>query len=255
MKGRIPLVDPADILDGIDSVIHLAASLPDAARGERSAYELVNTRWTEALGTACALRGVTLIFPSTGSVYAGEHGELLSEDTPYIRPQEPYAVSKYKAEQALQSLKKKGLRFSIVRMGSVFGPAPQVNPHTVVNSFVLQALRREPLTVWQSALDQMRPYTYVGDAVAAINFLIDQDVFEGDVYNVVSENTTVRTVTKEIQKHVPDHRVTIVESGRMNDFSFGMDDGKIRALGFKARGTLHDGISELFRALAPTPLV
>jgi nucleoside-diphosphate-sugar epimerase len=136
-----------------------------------------------------------------------------------------------------------------LRFGSVFGAAPVVNFNRAVNRFVKQAFAGEPITVWRTVLDQLRPYTHIGDCVAAINFIIERDLFFGDVYNIVSENTTVRAILAEIEKHISPRTTSIIDDERMNNFSFGMDDTKIRSLGFSPQGTLEQGIIELLSVL------
>ena len=248
-QGSIPSVDPAALLDGVDIVLHFAAQTPQEADSDLVA---VNLEWTKRLARSCAQRRIKLLFPSTGSVYSGEDGALYAEDTTEISPWGEYASSKYRAEQALEETP--GLSYAIVRLGSVFGYAPRMNTRTAVNAFVDHAARGEAIEVWKGAVDQLRPYTYIDDCVGAINLIIDKDLFNGLVYNVVSENQTVRVILRYIHDHMPQAPITTIESDRMNDLSFGMDDARIRSLGFHPRGTLEAGIAEMFRAReASTP--
>jgi UDP-glucose 4-epimerase len=249
MQGRIPAVDPETLLDGVDVVLHLAGLPPPQGRADPAEYDRINREWTEALGVACARRGTRLLFPSTGSIYGASNEALLSEDSALLAPQNVYATSKYDAERALQSLSSRGLRFSILRFGSVFGLSPRMNFDRAVNKFTLQAVQHAPVQIWQTARHQMRPYTHVSDCAAAMNFFIENDIFSGGVYNVVSENATMDAVLSALRTAVPDIVVETVLSHAMNSFSYGMDDTRLRALGFKPHGTLVAGIADMVDVL------
>ena len=248
-EGSIPSIDPESLLEGVDVVVHLAARTPSRGDTESPAVFEEDKIWTRRLGVVCKARGTKLVFISTSSIYAGTKGDLLSEDTVLIKPQGPYPTSKYAAEEVLRALAKKGLPLTVLRFGSVFGAAPAVNFNVAVNKFVRQAFLGEPITVWRTALDQMRPYTHIRDCAAAINFVIEHDLFSGDVYNIVSENTTVRAILAEVEKHISPITTSIIDDERMNNLSFGMDDTKIRSLGFSPQGTLEQGIVELLPIL------
>lgn len=244
-EGSIPTVDPESLIAGVDIVVHLAAYTPSRAKADPPVVFEEDRLWTERLGVVCKKYGTKLIFVSTSSIYAGTKGELLKEDTLSISPQEPYATNKYATEKELLGLTKGGLPLTILRFASVFGSAPRINFDRAINNFVQQAFKGESLSVWSTALDQMRPYTSVDDCVAVINFIIDHDIFAGEVYNIVSENVTVRAIIEAIRKHIFAVTLSIVDADRMNDFSFGMDDQKIKKLGFVSHGSLEDGIVAL----------
>ncbi len=243
-EGSIPLIEPSTLLEGVDVVIHLAAVTPAAGIPD-SEYIKVNRDWTERLGEACLERKTKLIFASTSSLYAGENGELLAENTPHIQPQNAYAESKYAAEEALRALSRGGLGVNILRFGSVFGRSNGMNFRTAVNRFVQQAVSGTPIEVWRTAKDQLRPFTYVGDCAAVMNFLIEHDIWSGEVYNIVSENSTVPIILEKVRASVPRSIVKFVDSERMNNLSYGADDQKIRSLGFIPHGTISDGIIEV----------
>ena len=246
-QGSIPETLPEDLLGGVDVVIHLAQSLTPDSGPEADPEQ--DERWTRSLGAACKERGIAFIFASTGALYQNKTGDKLTEQAP-AEPHNAYTRSKGASEQVLLSLAQEGLPLAIVRFGSIFGPGPAVNYNRAVNKFVAEAAAGVPMSVWSTAMSQMRPYTYIGDCVAAINFIIDRNLFSGDIYNVVSENATGRTIVEEIVRQVPGARVEVRDSVRMNELSYGMDDAKIRSLGFTPRGTLKAGIQELLSHLS-----
>ncbi len=218
-----------------DVVVHLAYT---NNRGEH-----VNQKMVEKVAQACIKNNSKLVFPSTTSVY-GSKKRVVDEACKEILPQTPHALSKYLSEEYLRELGKKGLQFSVLRFGTVFGISPGIRYDTAVNRFLLEATRGKPLSVWKTAWDQRRPYLYVRDCISAINLILKKDIFEGEVYNVVSENSTVRNVIEELKKHFPNLVVNDVISPIMNTFSYDVSISKMEALDFSPKGSLKKGIGE-----------
>ena len=77
-----------------------------------------------------------------------------------------------------------------------------------------------------------------------------KDLFDGQIYNVVTKNFTVENVVKTIQKFVPKLVMDYVDSAIMNQLSYEVDDSKFRRLGFKPTGNLKQGIAEKITSLA-----
>src|SRR5262249_26187207 len=159
--------------------------------------------------------------PSTTSVY-GTQSELVDEGCleAELKPQSPYAESKLAAERLLRSLgEREGLRFISCRLGTIFGVSPGMRFHTAINKFCWQAVMRQPLTVWKTAIDQRRPYLELADAVRAIHFIVDREIFDGGTYNVITTNCTVREIVDRIKEHVSDLAIEYVDSAIMNQLS------------------------------------
>jgi nucleoside-diphosphate-sugar epimerase len=204
----------------------------------------VNYNGTERVAQACRQVDCALIFPSTTSVY-GSQADQVDEDCPLseLKPQSPYAAAKLQAEQLLQRLgAEKGLKFVILRFGTIFGSSIGMRFHTAVNKFCWQAVMSQPLTVWKTALHQHRPYLDLGDAVEAIKFIIQKKLYDGRVYNVVTTNTSISSIVHIISEHVPDITVEYVAAQIMNQLSYHVSNKRFRNLGFEFRGDLKQGI-------------
>ena len=89
----------------------------------------------------------------------------------------------------------------------------------------------------------MRPYLYLGDAIRAIQHILDHGLFK-NLYNVVSGNHTPREILSHLLRHRPDLRVETTISHIMNQLSYGVDAGKLIQTGWKPKGTLAQGIAE-----------
>jgi nucleoside-diphosphate-sugar epimerase len=244
--------DLEKLLASSDVVIHLAA-ITDAAGSfdNQEEVEKVNLDGTRRLAEACVATGCKLLFLSTTSVYGVQEGEV-DEDCPVdqLKPQSPYADSKLKSEFLLQEIgERDGLDFVICRFGTIFGVSTGMRFHTAVNKFCWQAVMGDPITVWRTALDQCRPYLDLSDAVRALKFILERELFDRRVYNVVTINATVRDVVDTISEHVPDLNVEYVDSPIMNQLSYHVLSQRIAALGFKPQGSMGQGIAETIKLL------
>jgi UDP-glucose 4-epimerase len=211
------------LLKGVDCVVHLAA-ICDAVGSfnRRDEIEKVNYDGTKRIAEACFKTNTKLLFPSTTSVY-GSQSEQVDETCPIeeLLPQSPYAEFKLKSEQMLQEMgKNQRLQFVTCRFGTIFGTSIGMRFHTAVNKFCWQAAMGQPLTVWKTAMDQKRPYLGVSDAVKAIKFIIEQELFDGGIYNIVSSNNTVRDIVDAIRESIPSLKVKLVDSEIMNQLSY-----------------------------------
>ncbi len=230
---------------GIDVVIHLAA-ITDAAVSFKNPkqVERVNFYGTEKVAKACIRNKCKLIFPSTTSIY-GVQQEVVGESCPLskLRPQSPYAETKLKAENLLIKLGKKNhLKFVICRFGTIFGTSIGMRFHTAVNKFVWQACLGEPLTVWSTAMNQRRPYLDLGDAVKAMLFIMERRLFNNQIYNIVSVNSTVSEIAGIIKELIPDIRINYIDSKIMNQLTYTVSNEKFKKTGFKFSGRLKKGI-------------
>lgn len=230
--------------DGVGAVIHLAA-ITDAAHSHEipEQIEIVNFKGLQRVADACLKHNVRLFFPSSTSVY-GSQDSVVDETCKELKPQSPYADAKLKSEAYLQKLGKKGLKFVICRFGTIFGHSIGMRYDTAVNKFTWQAATGQPITVWKTAWKQRRPYLHLGDCVSAINFVLKKNLFNREIYNVLTKNFTVEDVVSTIKKYVPTLTVNYVDSPIMNQLSYDVDDSKFRKLGFKPVGDIKKGIGE-----------
>jgi len=247
IEADILTADLEALLRGIDVVVHLAARTNAEASVESAAeVERINIQGTERVARVCAAGGNKLIFLSTTSVY-GVQEEEVNEEIPLdqLKPQSPYADSKLKTELLLKEMQdSKGLRFVTCRFGTIFGTSPGMRFHTAVNKFIWQACLGIPLTIWSSAFNQYRPYLDLEDAIRALHFIIENELFSGEIYNVLTMNATVREIVAAISEFVPDVQVSYVDSRIMNQLSYKVSCRKFSNLGFRFSGDLHQRIAE-----------
>jgi UDP-glucose 4-epimerase len=123
----------AEVVEGCDVVIHAAARahiMNEKAKDPLQEFRKVNTEGTLNLAAQAAKSGVKrFIFISSIKV----NGESTSANKPFSaddlpNPQDPYAISKYEAEQGLQELAAKtGMEVVIIRPPLIYGPGVKGN--------------------------------------------------------------------------------------------------------------------------------
>ncbi len=200
LEGAADVVDadvrdmPADALDGVDAVIHLAGLSNDpTAEYDPDANWQMNAIATEALGRACVERGVErLVFASSCSLYDGLPAGMHDETAP-VQPVGAYATSKRYGEEQLLALIDDGLCPVILRNGTVYGHSPRMRFDLVVNTFVKDALLHERLSLHGGGW-MWRPLVDVRDVSDALIACLeaDADLVRGEIFNVLHSNYQIR---------------------------------------------------------------
>src|SRR6266516_3873505 len=104
------------------------------------------------------------VYSSTASVYGPTTGIVDEKYT--CKPISPYGESKLQAERAcLSASREDGLHATVLRLGTVFGYSVGMRFDTVVDRFTYLACIGTPLTVWESAQHEKRPYLHISDTV------------------------------------------------------------------------------------------
>jgi len=242
-------------LDNIDEVIHLAAitDAPSTIQKPEITEEVNFKGMKTVLDASMKTNVKKFFFPSSTSVY-GEADGLVDEKSPenVYKPATPYAVSKFKAEKLLQkTYRDNGFNVYILRKGTIFGKSIGMRFHTAVNKFCWLAAMNQPLTVWDSALESMRPYLGLRDAIRAYAF-IGRHGKPGEIYNVLTKNYSMKEILDSIRKFVPDLKIQITKSPLLNQKPYEVSSEKVKRLGFEFKDDLVQNIGEtikLFRGI------
>jgi UDP-glucose 4-epimerase len=229
-------------------VFHLAAHLDVRRSVDDPAFDAsVNVTGTAAVLEAARRAGAgRLVLASTAAVY-GRAGELPARETSPVAPLSPYGASKAAAESYLALFTRlHGLSTLALRMANVYGPRQDPEGEAgVVAIFAAASAAGSPVTVFGDGL-QTRDYVHVDDAVDA--FLAAGRSSIGGVLNV---STGVETPVREIAERLD----VVVEQAppRHGELVRSCLDPSAarRALGWRARTTLADGLA---RVRVPAPL-
>jgi UDP-glucose 4-epimerase len=181
----------AGLFDGAERVFHLAALadiVPSIQRPE--AYFHANVDGTFNVLQAARAAGVRrLVYAASSSCYGIPDAFPTSEGAE-IRPQYPYALTKYLGEQlVLHWAKVYGLSAVTLRLFNVYGPRSRTSGAygAVFGVFLAQLLAGRPLTVVGDGT-QTRDFTFVTDVVDAFVTAANAEV-SGECFNVGSRNT------------------------------------------------------------------
>jgi nucleoside-diphosphate-sugar epimerase len=235
--------DPLDgLLDGVESVFHLAA-MPGLALSwtDFDLYQGCNLTATRRLLEAARGRAELrrFVYASTSSVY-GRFGS--GDESLPARPVSPYGVTKLAAENLCRAYADEyGLPLVALRYFSVYGPRQR--PDMGYHKFIAALLTGSPLTVYGDG-QQVRGNTYVADCVEATAAALHAPV--GEVYNVGGgEAVTVWDVIRKLEVLTGRRAEVRQEEARPGDqrYTFA-DTAKIaRHLGWRPRTGLDEGLA------------
>lgn len=180
----------AELVDQCDLVAHLAAAVGVRLIIESPVRTIeTNVHGTEVVLRAAARQRKRVILASTSEVY-GKNPHLPSyEDEDLVLGTSTIGRWSYACSKLLDEFlgiaywREKQVPVNIVRLFNTVGPRQTGQYGMVVPTFVRQALRSEPLTVFGTG-EQTRCFGYVGDVVEALVRLARRADVVGQVINI-----------------------------------------------------------------------
>ncbi|GAB7020344.1 NAD-dependent epimerase/dehydratase family protein [Halostagnicola bangensis] len=242
------------IMEGVDTVFHLAAitNATETFDIPEKTWEVNYDATMDIYRTARDAGVDDFVNVSSCSVY-GPTDEEIEEDFD-CEPESPYGKAKLAAEQELLEQYEGELSVTALRLGTVYGWSTGMRFDTVVDKFSYLAATGQPLTVYEGAENQKRPYLHVGDAVESMLFA-STNLGDGEAYNVVGQNGRLRDIVDAIERYFPGVEIGYTEAEQLNQLSYVVSDQKIREEGFETTYSIDQGVRELadrFRVLART---
>jgi UDP-glucose 4-epimerase len=200
-----------EAFQGAARVFHLAALADIVPSIERpDDYHDVNVGGTFNVLEAARAAGIErLVYAASGSCYGIPERYPTPEESP-IRPQYPYALTKYLGEEmVLHWGQVYGLPVVSLRFFNVYGPRARTSGTygAVFGVFLAQILAGQPLTIVGDG-EQTRDFTYVADVTSAISAAAAASQATGGVFNVgsgnaVSVNRLVELLDAPETVHIP----------------------------------------------------
>jgi len=184
------ITDPRAVhqaMQGIETVFHLAA-LPSVQRSIEdpdSTHDVCATGTLRVLQAARQANCQRVVYAASSSAYGDTPGAVRREDEP-VAPLSPYAAAKLAGEHYCRCFTKSfGLPTVRLRFFNVFGPRQE--PHSpysgVVALFIAGMAAGKPPTVFGDGR-QSRDFTYVANAVQALQKAATAPAAIGNVYNI-----------------------------------------------------------------------
>lgn len=184
------------------------------------------------------------IYTSSASVYGPTNGVVT--ETFECKPVSPYGIFKLKAEtEGMKFAKESGLNAVALRLGTVVGYSIGMRFDTILDVFAFQASIGKPLSIYDTALREARPYVHVRDVCRAYIWAVKNNNINGEIINVVGENWNMTQVLDTLKKYLPDLKYEIVDTPSLNQLSYKLDDSKAKKFGFQAEYSIDEGIKEV----------
>lgn len=245
VRDDLRTMDIAPLLDGVSSVVHLAA-LPGVRPSWERFDEYVDTNIiaTRRLLEACLSAGVArLVIASSSSVYGNRSGGRMAEHQPPA-PVSPYAVTKLAAERlavAYAVRPDSTLSTVALRFFTVYGPGQR--PDMLISRLIGAALNGTEIRIFGDG-SQRRDFVYVEDVVRAVDAALrspgrddvvnvgtGQDVSVTEIIEYVSELVGRRPLVRLDRQHPGDVTLTRADVRRAAEL-----------LGFRCRVPLREGL-------------
>lgn len=238
--------DVAKALEGCDAVIHLACISNDPSFDlDPNLGKSINYDCFRPLVQASKTAGVKrFIYASSSSVYGIKDEPNVTEDLP-LEPLTDYSKYKAMCEDVLEEEREPGFTCVTIRPATVCGYAPRLRLDLTVNILTNHAINNGKITVFGG--EQLRPNLHVEDMTDLYLMLLEADdaKVDGKIWNAGFDNFKVREIAEMVQGQVGKD-VEIVVTPSDDHRSYHVSSDKIRReLGFSAKRTVSDAITDL----------
>jgi UDP-glucose 4-epimerase len=181
----------APLFDGIDWAFHLAglADIVPSIEQPRAYYETNVSGTFNVLEAARAAHIKRFVYAASSSCY-GIPDQFPTPETTEIRPQYPYALTKYLGEELVMHWAQLyDLPAVSLRLFNVYGPHARTTGAygAVFGVFLAQKINGKPFTVVGDGT-QTRDFTYVTDVAKAFIIAAESGI-QGEIMNVGSGGT------------------------------------------------------------------
>jgi nucleoside-diphosphate-sugar epimerase len=226
---------PAELLDGVDAVVHLAA-LSNDPMGNRfeAPTDAINFRASVQIAEMARAAGVkSFVFASSCSVYGFAEGGPRKESDG-LNPLTAYARSKIATERALEQADLGDMVVTCLRFATACGMSDRLRLDLVLNDFVAGALATGEVSVLSDG-SPWRPLIDVRDMAWAIEWAIQRPGSLGGQYLSVNAgsdtwNYQVADLARAVAAEIPGTRVSINRDAPPDKRSYQVDFSLYRSL-------------------------
>ena len=226
---------PAELLDGVDAVVHLSAISNDPMGNKFEAVTgEINRDATVRIARLAAERGVKrFVFASSCSMYGYAEGGARKETDP-TNPLTAYARSKIGSEKAMAELDRKGMLVTSLRFATACGMSDRLRLDLVLNDFVACAITSGEISVLSDGTP-WRPLIDVEDMARAILWAIRRKQDKGGAFLAVNAgrdegNYQVRELAEAVARQTPGAKVSINTNAPPDKRSYRVDFSLFRSL-------------------------
>lgn len=244
------------LLEGIDSVIHLAGLSNDPSCDlEPERTERINYDATLELARRAARAGVRrFLFASSCSVYGSNPAPIVDEES-QLYPVSLYAEMKAKAERDLMLLPAPGMTICALRMATLYGLSPRMRFDLAVNLMVMHAVKRRVIHVMGGG-EQWRPFLHVVDASRAFLTALraPSEVVDHQAFNIGGDgdNFRIAALAALVCDTLPTFEISVeTVPDDVDRRSYRVSFRKVQeTLGFSTECRITQGIVEIAHAIS-----
>jgi nucleoside-diphosphate-sugar epimerase len=238
-------------LEGVDSVIHLAAISNDPC--SELDHELtiqVNLDATRELLKISKELGVKrFIYSSSSSVYGIKDEPNVTEELS-LEPLTIYSKTKAQCEHLLKKFNDNNFTTVSIRSATVCGYSPRQRLDVIINILTDRAIREKEIIV--NGGDQKRPNIHIDDITDLyLNLLTTpKELISGEVFNYGGKNHTVNELASIVKSSLGNPEINIINKPSTKDSrSYSISSEKIRyLLGYYPKKTIQDAVLDLKQA-------
>jgi nucleoside-diphosphate-sugar epimerase len=247
---------PAEILNGVDAIVHLAGISNDPIGNKFEEVTLdINHRASVNMARSGKARGVkAFVFASSCSMYGAAEDTARTEASP-LNPLTAYAKSKVFTERDLEALAGEGFKVTSLRFSTACGWSDRLRLDLVLNDFVACAVTSKKITILSDGTP-WRPLINVKDMARAIDWAVSRDAGNGGDFlavNVGSDgwNYQVRDLAEAVASEIPGVDVSINKDAQPDKRSYKVSFELFRRLApaHQPKCDLKESITELKEGL------
>jgi nucleoside-diphosphate-sugar epimerase len=216
---------PQEILNGVDSVVHLAGISNDPIGNRFEEVTLdINYRSSVDLAERAKEAGVkSFVFASSCSMYGAADDSARTEES-LLNPLTAYAKSKVLTEKGLKPLASERFKVTCLRFSTACGWSDRLRLDLVLNDFVACAVASKKITILSDGTP-WRPLINVRDMARAIDWAIDRKVNNGGEFlavNIGSDewNYQVKDLAEAVANLIPGIDVSINKDAQPDKRSY-----------------------------------
>lgn len=231
--------------ENVDKVFHIAALADIVPSIEKPLdYYNSNVNGTMSVMEACRKHGIKRIIYAASSSCYGIPDNYPTPESAAIRPQYPYALTKYLGEEiCMHWAQVYKMNITSMRFFNVYGPRSRTSGTygAVFGVFLAQKINGKPFTLVGDGT-QTRDFTFVTDVADACFTASERNDISGEIFNVGSGNTY--SVNRLVELLGGD-KVHIPKRPGEPDCTFA-DISKIKTkLGWRPKISFEDGVGEM----------
>ncbi|MCX2741145.1 NAD-dependent epimerase/dehydratase family protein [Pontibacter anaerobius] len=247
---------PAEVLNGVDAVVHLAAISNDPMGKKYEDITMdVNYKSSVRIAEMAKAAGVkNYVFASSCSMYGAASEQAKTEDSE-LNPLTAYARSKVATEKDLKPLAGDGFTVTCLRFATACGMSDRLRLDLVLNDFVAGAVATGKINILSDGTP-WRPLIHVHDMARAIEWAVTRQPSNGGEYLAVNTgsnewNYQVYELANAVAELIPGVDVSVNKDAAPDKRSYrvNFDLFKQLAPNHLPQYTLRQAIEELHEGL------